>query len=286
MSESGLQKTIDLSGQWPAVAEVADATDLSKEVIQEAAEKGAVWLRAAQGASQYKKPCRVRSLDNRFKARDQILINYDREVLLAVPPSVEMISDQVNYSVWYKPPAVLSQGTKWGDHCSLCYLVEKKHGKPAMLVHRLDRAASGLMVVAHTKNALIKLTALFADRLVDKTYHARVHGIFKEKLPQKITTPVAEKSAVTTITHAQDVSNKENEGESLLSVNIETGRKHQIRSHLSSVGFPVVGDRLFDPQREHKRDLQLVSVELGLQCPFTSKRVSVQLPERLNTVKS
>lgn len=292
-----IQKTIELSGQWPAVAEVSDATELSVETVKDAAEKGAVWLQAAQGKESYRKPRRVRSLDERFNRRDQILINYDSAVLAAVPPTVELVSDQVNYSVWCKPAGVLSQGTKWGDHCSMGYLVEKSHGKPALLVHRLDRAASGLMILAHTKNALVKLAERFAERKIGKTYRVRVRGTVDEKLPKVIKTPVAEKPALTTLHEAKVINspvqsdgtsdkNAEHIAETLLTVSIETGRKHQIRSHMSSIGHPVIGDRLFDPEREHKRDLQLVSVGIELQCPFTDKLVSVRLPDHLNVLLS
>ena len=298
MTETPLQQTIRLSGQWPALAEVADATALPSAVLQEAALKGAVWLRAAQGDQNYRKPRRVRALNETYQSRDEILLNYDAAVLAEVAPLPVLMSDQVNYSVWYKPAGVLSQGTKWGDHCSMCYLVEQVHGKPALLVHRLDRAASGLMIMAHTKNALRKLTECFAARKVGKTYQVRVHGEFNAKLPKEITTQVADKPALTTILDATAVDSSRQadksatdgsgpspcQPETLLTVSIATGRKHQIRSHLASIGHPVVGDRLFDPQRAHHCDLQLVSVGVELKCPFTEKTVAVRLPDNLNSV--
>ena len=71
--------------------------------------------------------------------------------------------------------------------------------------------------------------------------------------------------------------------ESIVSVRIETGRKHQIRRHLAELGHPVVGDRLYGDGAggeggEGGADLQLVAVYLGLECPESGQWVQFSLP--------
>jgi len=169
---------------------------------------------------------------------------------------------------------MLSQGSKWSDHCTITETVQQQCGKSSFLVHRLDKAASGLIVVAHTKNALKKLTDLFAQRLVTKHYSVVVHGEFKMPVPHQINSPIDNKEAITDILKTRYDKNTDT---SHLVVNISTGRKHQIRSHLAGIGLPVVGDRLFDAERDHSQDLQLVASKLSFDCPFTGEKLSFRI---------
>ncbi len=284
-----IQKSVEINGQWSALAQVADACDLSRAQISDAAEKGAVWWQKSLPNSKHRNPVRIRNIEENVAAKDLVLVNYNRNVLASTAVAPELISDQVNYSIWHKPAGVLSQGSKWSDHCSITCLVEKMHGKRALLVHRLDRAASGLIVIAHTKNAVTALAGLFEKRQVEKTYRAVVHGHYKELLPQLIEIPVDDKPAHTEIIAADVLSvephiktlDNELKPQTVLTIKIATGRKHQIRSHMSSVGYPVVGDRLFDPQRKHEQDLQLAAVALTFICPFTAEKKSFTLPDNL-----
>lgn len=284
-----IQKSVEINGQWSALAQVADACDLSRAQLTDAAEKGAVWWQKSLPKSKHKNPVRIRDIEQTVAANDLVLVNYNRDVLASTAVAPELISDQVNYSIWHKPAGVLSQGSKWSDHCSITCLVEKIHGKRALLVHRLDRAASGLIVIAHTKNAVTALAGLFEKRQVEKTYRAVVQGHYKEQLPQVIEIPVDDKPAHTEIVAAVIISvdpdsktkDRPSKSETALTVKIATGRKHQIRSHMSSVGYPVVGDRLFDPETVHRQDLQLTAVALKFVCPFTSREQSFTLPDNL-----
>lgn len=273
-----VQKSVEITGQWAALAQVADACDLDRDILTEAAEKGAIWWQQSVAKSKHRNPVRIRSFDQKISTGDLILVNLNPKVLSSQAAAPVLVSDQVNYSIWNKPAGVFSQGTKWSDHCSITYLVEKIHGKRALLVHRLDRAASGLIVIAHTKNAVNALAELFANRQVDKTYRAIVQGHYKEQLPQLVEIPIDDKTAHTEITAADIIQDKKDtQLQTILTVKIATGRKHQIRSHLASIGFPLVGDRLFDPTRKHQQDLQLTAVGLKFICPFTSKELAFTL---------
>jgi 23S rRNA pseudouridine1911/1915/1917 synthase len=122
------------------------------------------------------------------------------------------------------------------------------------IVHRLDRDTSGVLVVARTDRAHQALAAQFHDRQVEKIYLAVVHG--KMKQPQgRITTAIARDPMRRTRMTARLASGRAAfteyrvieawPGFSFLEVKIKTGRTHQIRVHLSSIGHAVVGDRVY-----------------------------------------
>lgn len=279
-----LQKEIVLNGQWSNLAQIADACELPRNEVSEAALKGALWhQRAGKKPGKKTKLRRIRNADTDAASGDTVYLNYDRKVLDQLPATPVLVSDQGNYSIWFKPPGTLSQGSKWSDHCTITQTASGVHGKKCLLVHRLDRAACGLMVLAHTANACKALAALFEARKVRKIYRATVHGQLKPDMPWEISTPVDNKPAQTVVL-SSDYSDAELQSQ--LKVDIKTGRKHQIRSHLASEGFPVVGDRLFDPDRKHDVDLQLAAIELQFNCPFSGKLIEVELDDSLLSLVS
>lgn len=270
-----LQKEILLDGHWSALAQLAEACDLSREEVTEAATKGALWRKRPGKKAKLK---RIRDPDTEAESGDTLALNFNRAVLDQEPLQPVLVSDQGNYSVWYKPPGMLSQGSKWSDHCTITQTAAGVHGKKCLLVHRLDRAAHGLIVLAHTPNACKALTSLFEQRQVTKVYRAKVHGELDRSLPVTIDTPVDSKSAHTVVLSGEY---DEQQNCTVLKVDIKTGRKHQIRSHLHTMGHPVVGDRLFDPDRKHETDLQLVACELQFKCPFNGSLQTVKLEDSL-----
>jgi 23S rRNA pseudouridine1911/1915/1917 synthase len=131
------------------------------------------------------------------------------------------------------------------------------------IVHRLDKQTSGLIAVAKNDEAHRKLAAQFARRGVKKTYIALVHGWLKQDrgtVSKSISRDRVHRTRMTTrhaggreaITHYRVVRRLDTEvGKfSLLEVNIDTGRTHQIRVHMASLGHPIVGDKLYGAPRE------------------------------------
>jgi len=263
----------ELSRQQPA-ALLASQCGLSKQKAKEAMQKGAVWL------THGKHTRRLRRQKSQLKAGDSLHFYYNPEVLKATAQTAVLIADEQSFSLWNKPSGMLSQGSKWGDHTTITRWAEKnlEPQRPAFLVHRLDRAARGLILIAHSKKAAQNLSALFAHRAIEKHYKVIVHGEFPDQEEIHFDNPIDDKASHSIATReAFDA----HQNRSLLDVRIESGRKHQIRRHLSEAGFPVVGDRLYGHEGDSE-DLQLASASLEFINPFSTKHEKFMLESPLS----
>jgi 23S rRNA pseudouridine1911/1915/1917 synthase len=177
------------------------------------------------------------------------------------------------------------------------------------IVHRLDKQTSGLIIVARNDAAHLKLAEMFSRRQMKKTYTALVHGnvkqdhgtinapIARDVLRRTRMTTKRDTDARTAVSHytVQRRIDSRFGTFTLISVRIETGRTHQIRVHMSSIGHPVVGDtlygapaRLSGPAKKKKSDPEpestsldrnfLHAAELEFAHPRTGKPLSLKAP--------
>ena len=268
-----------------------NAYQLSINQIKQAINKGALWL------SRGKSTQRLRKIKKALQLGDVIHFYYHQQLLSQKPPQAVLLEDFHHYSIWYKPYGMLSQGSKWSDHCTINRWVENHITPPrlAFIVHRLDRAASGLIVIAHSKKAAQLLSQLFEQRAIHKVYQIIVHGRLNDHNNQenqliadkkshreakhKVVESVIDHKKAVNIFSSLDYEPLSNT--SLLQVNIETGKKHQIRKHASLINLPVVGDRLHGDksyQYPDQLNLQLCAVFLDFICPFSGDAKAIKLP--------
>ena len=258
-----------------ALDQIATESGLSKQRIKQAMQKGAVWLTKC-GKNAHTQ--RLRRAKKSLKAGDTLHLYYDEALLTTLPTPATLIADEGDYSVWFKPFGMRSQGSKWGDHCTLYRWAEQhlKPERPAFVVHRLDRAATGVILLAHKKRTAAALAELFQKRTIDKRYRVIVHGHFLSK-QQTINSEIDGRHAVT---HATLLDYDAQSHRSLLEIKIESGRKHQIRRHLARMGFPVVGDRLYGREGDQE-DLRLIAYRLTFVSPIDHIEYDYQLPKEL-----
>ena len=154
------------------------------------------------------------------------------------------------------------------------------------IVHRLDKDTSGVLLVARTDAAHRALAAQFAGRTVEKIYLALVHGKVRAD-SGRITKPIARDPVRRTRMTARLESGREAltdykvrkrfEKFTFLEVRIGTGRTHQIRVHLASIGHPVAGDRVYGAPPAQRR-LFLHAWRIGFVSPATGENVTVEAP--------
>jgi tRNA pseudouridine32 synthase/23S rRNA pseudouridine746 synthase len=253
-----------------AVDLLADASAISKIKIKKAMTAGAVWIRKG------KKTTRRRRAKAPLQSGTTLLLYYDTKVLEQIPTAPTLIADERIYSVWFKPSGLLASGSKFGDHCAINRWIELHHQpqRPCFMVHRLDRFATGLIVLAHTKQAAADLSLQFKNRVVGKIYHVICTGLLEKDyaIHEELDGKEAE-SIVKVLKTDKDLN------QSLVEVEIKTGRKHQIRRHLAHIGFPVIGDRQYGDTQTG--ELQLTSCHLSFLHPKTQTRTNYNLEEAL-----
>lgn len=165
------------------------------------------------------------------------------------------------------------------------------------IVHRLDKDTSGAIIVAKNDKAHIALSEQLKNHEVKKTYLALVRGIIKEN-EATINMPIArskkdrkkmdvDKDGKEAITHFKVLGRYKNKY-TLLQINLETGRTHQIRVHLSHIGYPIIGDEVYsNGKNEWNVSGQCLHAwKLEFIHPITGEKISLEaeIPEYLKNI--
>lgn len=167
------------------------------------------------------------------------------------------------------------------------YLGANKGKERIQVVHRLDRETSGVLVFAKNAYAREQLKEQFAAHTVDRLYVAIVEGemdpaggtfrsYLREMKDLKMVSVDAHPDAKYAVTHYTTV--RTNGRYSMLEVTLETGRKNQIRAHLSEAGHPIVGDRMYGSEVNPLGRLGLHAKRLGFDHPVTRKHLVFEAP--------
>ena len=201
----------------------------------------------------------------------------------------------------YKPSGVLSQGDKTSDlsiiDIAKDYLVKKynKEGEAYIgLPHRLDRPTSGLILLAKTSKALSRLNKMFQDHKVQKTYWAIVANPPKKNSGELKNYLLRNPQKNRSDAHPKEVPNSKLailyyelkyrlDKYFLLEIKPKTGRHHQIRSQLSSIGCPIKGDLKYGYPRSNKdASIHLHARSIVFEHPVRRETMKITCPPPIN----
>lgn len=195
---------------------------------------------------------------------------------------LEVLYEDNHIVVVLKPANVLSQSDITEDLDMLNIVkqyVKKKYQKPGNvyigLVHRLDRPVGGIMVFARTSKAAARLSDSIRNHTFRKKYLAVVHGILLEKsgtliddLEKRVdgmTQVVDDGKGKKSILHYRVLKEDQNTSLSLLEIELETGRHHQIRVQFASRGYPLYGDHRYG--KSEQGTIALFAYDLSFPHP-------------------
>lgn len=149
-------------------------------------------------------------------------------------------------------------------------------------VHRLDYATTGVLLVGKTSSSIRALNKMFEDKKVEKTYYAVAIGEMNDR--GNITSEIEGKKSKSKYKLLESVSSKRFGKLNLVKLKPQTGRRHQLRKHLSSIDNPILGDAAYGIENLilNGKGLYLHAYSLGFIHPFTKKQVYVkdELPQK------
>jgi 23S rRNA pseudouridine1911/1915/1917 synthase len=201
----------------------------------------------------------------------------------------------------YKPAGTLVQGDISGDISMIEEVkmyIKNKYNKPGNvflgLIHRLDRNVDGVVLFAKTSKGASRLSEQFREHNVEKIYHAWVSGIVKEKNKTLINFLRHNENQNYTEVFNEQVRDSdraelsyefiESDGDfSLLKIKLRTGRQHQIRSQLSHIGHPIVGDTKYGSKiKSPDQRIFLTETSLSFNTATTDERktVTIEIPKK------
>ena len=223
---------------------------------------------------------------------DDMLDIAQKSVQIALPPGLAILHEDDDVIVVLKSHGLLTVATeREKETTAQAYLnvyLKEKGEERIHVVHRLDRETSGVLVFAKNFEAREALKEKFAAHDVDRIYVAVVegeldpprgtfHSWLRERRDLRMeSVDEAHPEAKAAVTHYRTIQS--NGRYSMLEITLETGRKNQIRTHLSEAGHPVAGDRLYGSTINPLGRLGLHAKLLGFEHPTTGKRMVFTAP--------
>lgn len=215
----------------------------------------------------------------------------DKKTARLLPPALTLLHEDRDLLVVVKANGLLTVATeREKDDTAQAYLnhyLGARGEDRVHVVHRLDRETSGVLVFAKTFHARETLKEQFAAHSVDRIYIAVIEGTMPqtrgsfrshllERRDLRMVSVKAHKDAKHAVTHYRTI--EKNAKYSMLEVTLETGRKNQIRAHLSEAGHPIVGDQFYDSNVNPLGRLGLHAKLLGFTHPTSGERLKFEAP--------
>lgn len=190
-----------------------------------------------------------------------------------------------------KPPGIVVSGNQFRTiENALVYNLEPSTQMDALPqpepIHRLDYSTGGLLLIGKTRTVITQLNRLFEAREISKTYHAVTIGDMDKK--GEINVPIKGKSALTTFEVLKSVDSEKFNQLNLVALSPVSGRRHQLRIHLSDSGNPILGDKKYGQNGLilKGRGLFLCASSLKFQHPVSGEiiDISIELPKKFATI--
>jgi 23S rRNA pseudouridine1911/1915/1917 synthase len=233
----------------------------------------------------------------KIRESDKIAIDHDPSLLNVIPDiDLEVVYEDNDCIVINKPCGILShsKGQYNPEATVASWLIARVvglNGDRAGVVHRLDRATSGVMICAKNPRASAWLQKQFSQRKVKKTYMAVVQGIFEtehaiidmpiERNPKKPQTFRVGSNGKSATTEYEVLEH--NEKLTLLQLRPTTGRTHQLRVHLEHLHHSIVGDTLYGGLEEDRMYLHAFSLEIT--TPSRQRKIfTVPMPSSFKNI--
>lgn len=214
-------------------------------------------------------------------------------------PAPEVLYEDNHVLALHKPAGMPSQPDESGDQSLLEWATEYirvKYSKPGNvyvgLLHRLDRPVGGVMVFAKTSKAASRLSEQLRDRGVRKIYRAVTKGVpeamaarlehfigpatkTEQNIMRAFKGPGPDRKPAVLMYRCLQSTN----GLALLEIELETGRKHQIRTQLTAIGCPIIGDVKYGaPDFLPDKSIALAAYSLTLDHPVTKEKLKLTAP--------
>lgn len=206
--------------------------------------------------------------------------------------TLEVLFEDDYLAVIYKPSGILVSGNSFAtidnalaQNLKKSILFDAVRPRP---VHRLDYPTSGVLLIGKTNASITALNKLFEYKQVQKTYYAITIG--KMEKQGEINLLINEKEAITHYSVIETVISKRFVFLNLVKLTPKTGRKHQLRIHLASIGNQILGDKEYGDNKFilKGKGLYLHAFNLTFLHPFNKKEINIlkELPKKFKNIFS
>ncbi len=205
------------------------------------------------------------------------------ENLPSISLDLEVLYTDEHLAIINKPSGIVVSGNKLKTIVNaLPNSIEQSREPDALQrpqpAHRLDYPTSGVLLIGKTSSTLTKLNKLFEAKEIHKTYHA----ITIDKMPVEgnIETPINGKTAVTAYTVTKEIPSPKFNFLNLVTLHPQTGRRHQLRIHMSELGNPILGDQQYGLNQNNSKSkgLYLHASSISFIHPHTGDKISITAP--------
>jgi len=205
---------------------------------------------------------------------------------------LEVLFEDDYLAVIHKPAGILVSGNRFKTITNaLVQNIKRSNLLDAttpQAVHRLDYATTGVLLVGKTSSSIRTLNKMFENKEIEKTYYAVTIGEMNNR--GKITSDVDGKQSQSNYTLCKSVSSERFGKLNLVQLEPQTGRRHQLRKHLLSIGNPILGDAVYGIENLilKGKGLYLHAYSLKFRHPFTNEEVHLKdkFPQRFKKIFS